>query len=105
MPMEARQISFRNIEVIDALYEYCRQTDGDLPSCEPSALSFAQNSHITIYIRHTIVDIPPSTFTQSETTIALIKYCNSKRIPIQKGATKWLEIKEDHLVLSMTTEF
>ena len=102
MPKEARQITFKNNEVIDALCDFCRQTDRDLPTEQLSALSFANDSQITVFLHHTDKDIPPSTFTQSETAVALIKYCNSKRIPIQKKATKWLEVKEDHLVLSMT---
>ena len=104
MPKEARQITFKNNEVIDALCDFCRQTDRDLPTEQLSALSFANDSQITVYLHHTVTNIPLSTFTQSETAVTLFKYCNSKGIPIQKKATKWLEIKEDHLVLSMTSE-
>ena len=104
MPKEARQITFKNDEVMDALCEFCRQTDRKLPTDQLAGLSFANEAQITVYINHTNTDIPASTFTQSETAAALIKYCNSKGIPVQKKATKWLVIKEDHLVLSMATE-
>ncbi len=65
MPKEARQTTFKNNEVIDALREFCHQTDRDLPTDQPSALSFANDSQITVYLHHTAVDIPSSTFTQS----------------------------------------
>jgi len=104
MPRESRQIAFNNNEVLDALCEFCRQTGRGLPTEQMLGLSFANEAQITVYIQYSDEDTPPSTFTQSETAVALIRYCNNNRIPIQKKARKWLEVKEDLLVLSMASE-
>ena len=104
MPKETRQITFTNNEVIDALREFCHLTDRKMPSDQPAGLSFANDAQVTVYINHTDINIPPSSFTQTETAIALIKYCNNIRIPIQRKAIKWLEIKGNHLVLLMKSD-
>ncbi len=104
MPKESRQIIFKNDEVLDALCDYCRKTGRALPTDDFSELSFENKSQIKVFIHHTDTDIPPSSFTQSETAVALIKYCQTIRIPIQKKALKWLVVKKDHLVLVTRSE-
>jgi len=102
MAKEQREITFKNSEVVDALYIFCEKTDRQLPQQGNNTLTFNNDPQVSINLSHDDTAQSSSTFLQNEAAAALILYCKGKGIPVPKRASKWIEVKQNSLALVMT---
>jgi hypothetical protein len=100
MPTRLRVISFSNVEVVEALIDYCANLKRPLPGAPINRLSFSTDAAAKFILK---VDetTPLISFYEHEVAVALILLCKKKSIPLPRRATKSLQVTQASVSLHL----
>jgi len=102
MPTDIRVIDFNNVEIEEAITDYCMRMGRFTPGKRATALTLSNRPEIAVSFGDAS-DGPRSHLKQTEVVAVLILYCKKVGIPIAQRASKSLRIANDavsrHLAL------
>jgi len=101
MATESRVVTFTNTEVIEALLEFCAQSNRPAPEGGVRQITFSNDRQVKLMLEPEKGDAPLS-FYEHEVAAALILFCRKTGIPIPRRAAKSLQVAPDSVALHLT---
>jgi len=100
MATESRVVTFTNAEVIEALVEFCAQSNRPAPEGGVRQITFSNDRQVKLMLEPEKGEALH--FYEHEVAAALILFCRKTGIPIPRRAVKSLQIAPDAVALHLT---